>query len=111
MKANTAAPLSVIVSLPFRFHLGKSLRWRHVRVPVGNVLLHTGDYNACMGAAPQQHMTCMEVWGGNQFTTQGVEFGGLDTWVYSKPYGEAHSGGDVYYASSCATGRISRLLV
>jgi len=64
-----------------------------------------------MGAAPQQHMTCMEVWGGNQFTTQGVEFGGLDTWVYSKPYGEAHSGGDVYYASSCATGRISRLLV
>src|SRR5258706_11775090 len=70
-----------------------------------------GDYNACMDAAPQQHMTCMEVWGGNQFTTQGVEFGGLDTWVYSKPYGEAHSGGDVYYASSCATGRISRLLV
>jgi len=64
-----------------------------------------------MDAAPQQHMTCMEVWGGNQFTTQGVEFGGLDTWVYSKPYGEAHSGGDVYYASSCATGRISRLLV
>jgi sigma-B regulation protein RsbU (phosphoserine phosphatase) len=53
----------------------------------------------------------MEVWGGSQMTAQGVTFGGLDTWVYSKPHAEAHSGGDVYYASSCATGRISRLLL
>ena len=56
-------------------------------------------------------MQCMEVWGGSQLTTRGTAFGGLDTWVYSKPYGQAHSGGDVYYASSCATGRISRLLL
>ena len=53
-------------------------------------------------------MQCMEVWGGSRLTAQGVEFGGLEAWVYSKPFGEAHSGGDVYYASSCATGRISR---
>jgi serine phosphatase RsbU (regulator of sigma subunit) len=53
----------------------------------------------------------MEVWGGSQLTTRGVEFGGLDAWVYSKPYGDAQHGGDVYYASSCATGRISRLLL
>jgi serine phosphatase RsbU (regulator of sigma subunit) len=53
----------------------------------------------------------MEVWGGSQLTSRGVEFGGLDAWVYSKPFGGAHSGGDVYYASSCATGRISRLLL
>jgi phosphoserine phosphatase RsbU/P len=58
-----------------------------------------------------QHMQCMEVWGGSQLTARGVEFGGLDAWVYSKPYGKAHAGGDVYYASSCATGRISRLLL
>ena len=58
-----------------------------------------------------QHMQCMEVWGGSQLTARGVEFGGLDTWVYSKPYGDAQHGGDVYYASSCATGRISRLLL
>ncbi|HEX4642384.1 MAG TPA: PP2C family protein-serine/threonine phosphatase [Candidatus Acidoferrales bacterium] len=58
-----------------------------------------------------QHMTCMEVWGGSQLTTRGVEMGGLDAWVYSKPYGEAQRGGDVYYASSCATGRITRLLL
>lgn len=56
-------------------------------------------------------MQCMEVWGGSQLTARGVEFGGLDAWVYSKPYGKAHAGGDVYYASSCATGRISRLLL
>ena len=56
-------------------------------------------------------MQCMEVWGGSQLTTRGVEFGGLDAWVYSKPYGNAQHGGDVYYASSCATGRISRLLL
>src|SRR5713226_4905196 len=53
----------------------------------------------------------MEVWGGSQITARGVEFGGLDAWVYSKPYGQAERGGDVYYASSCATGRISRLLL
>ena len=58
-----------------------------------------------------QHMQCMEVWGGSQLTAAGVAFGGLDAWVYSKPYGEAQFGGDVYYASSCATGRISRLLL
>jgi len=58
-----------------------------------------------------QRMQCMEVWGGSQLTSAGVEFGGLDAWVYSKPYGQAKAGGDVYYASSCATGRISRLLL
>jgi sigma-B regulation protein RsbU (phosphoserine phosphatase) len=53
----------------------------------------------------------MEVWGGSQLTTRGVAFGGLDAWVYSKPHGDAEHGGDVYYASSCATGRIARLLL
>src|SRR6266436_9314302 len=60
---------------------------------------------------PAQHMQCMEVWGGSQLTSAGVEMGGLDAWVYSKPFGEAQRGGDVYYASSCATGRITRLLL
>ncbi len=61
--------------------------------------------------SPTQHMQCMEVWGGSQLTSKGVELGGLDVWVYSKPYGEAQRGGDVYYVSSCATGRIARLLL
>lgn len=56
-------------------------------------------------------MQCMEVWGGSQLTSNGVELGGLDVWVYSKPFDQAQRGGDVYYVSSCATGRISRLLL
>ena len=68
-------------------------------------------YNASMADSPAQHMTCMEVWGGSQLTSNGVELSGLDVWVYSKPYGEAQRGGDVYYVSSCATGRISRVLL
>ena len=66
-----------------------------------------------MSAVPNQsqHMTCMEVWGGSELTERGIEMGGLDAWVYSKPFGQAQRGGDVYYASSCATGRISRLLL
>ena len=58
-----------------------------------------------------QHMQCMEVWGGNQVVDSGVVMAGLDAWVYSKPFGGAEGGGDVYYVSSCATGRITRLLV
>src|SRR4029079_2161444 len=73
-------------------------------------------YNALVSGQPAtqhatQHMQCMEVWGGSQLTSRGVAFGGLDAWVYSKPYGNAQHGGDVYYASSCATGRIGRLLL
>lgn len=64
----------------------------------------TGDHGT-------EKMQCMEVWGGSRLTAQGVEFGGLDAWVYSKPFGDSSHGGDVYYASSCATGRISRLLL
>src|SRR5271154_1672411 len=64
-----------------------------------------------MSSQPSQQMQCMEVWGGSQLTSRGVELGGLDAWVYSKPYGQAQRGGDVYYASSCATGRITRLLL
>jgi len=59
----------------------------------------------------QHHMQCMEVWGGNQLADSGVVMAGLDAWVYSKPFGGADGGGDVYYVSSCATGRITRLLV
>ena len=64
-----------------------------------------------MSDSPTPHMPCMEVWGGSQLTARGVVFGGLDAWVYSKPHGKAQRGGDVYYASSCAAGRISRLLL
>src|SRR5947208_2670834 len=58
-----------------------------------------------------QHMTCMEVWGGNTLVDTAVNLSGLDAWVYSKPYADSAEGGDVHYVSSCATGRITRLLL
>ncbi|MDQ3440935.1 MAG: serine/threonine-protein phosphatase [Planctomycetota bacterium] len=61
--------------------------------------------------AEPQVMQCMEVWGGNQAVDSNVVMAGLDAWVYCKPYRDAEGGGDVYYVSSCATGRINRLLV
>jgi hypothetical protein len=60
--------------------------------------------------APQR-MHCMEVFGGSQLAARAVQFGGLDTWLFSKPFGEERDGGDVYYASSCINGRISRFLL
>jgi phosphoserine phosphatase RsbU/P len=64
-----------------------------------------------MAAYDNQHMQCMEVWGGSQSIARAVEMGGLDAWIYSKPFEQAQGGGDIYYASSCATGRINRLLL
>jgi len=55
-------------------------------------------------------MQCMEVWGGNALVDASVQMAGLDAWVYSRPF-EHNEGGDVYYVSACATGRITRLLV
>ena len=66
---------------------------------------------ATMSDSPAEHMECLEVCGGSQLTARGVVIGGLDAWVYSKPHGQAPRGGDVYYASSCAAGRITRLLL
>src|SRR5215470_7032706 len=66
-------------------------------------------------AADQPHsqstMQCMEVWGGNQASDNGVIMPGLDAWVFSRPYRGEDAGGDIHYVSSCATGRITRILV
>lgn len=56
-------------------------------------------------------MTCMEIWGGNRATARSITLPGLDAWICSRPYQQADSGGDVYYVSNCATGRITRLLL
>src|ERR1700741_1057169 len=74
-------------------------------------MYQVAGYNALVSDPSPQHMQCMEVWSGSQLTARGVEFGGLDAWVYSKPYKQAKHGGDIYYASSCATGRVTRLLL
>lgn len=56
-------------------------------------------------------MTCMEVWGGNRSTWSSFVVPGLDIWIYSQPFEGDEQGGDVYYVSSCASGRITRMLV
>ncbi|QEG38131.1 Phosphoserine phosphatase RsbU [Roseimaritima ulvae] len=56
-------------------------------------------------------MQCMEVWGGNRPIDRNIETPGLHVWAFCKPHGKSLSGGDVYYLSSCASGRITRLLL
>lgn len=58
-----------------------------------------------------EQMQCMEVWGGNRSVEKHFQMPGLQVWLYSRPFDDAVSGGDVYYLSSCASGRISRLLL
>ena len=41
-------------------------------------------YNTVVSTQPEQHMQCMEVWGGSQLTSAGVEMGGLNVWVYQQ---------------------------
>lgn len=59
---------------------------------------------------PEQ-MLCMEVWGGNTAVNRWFQMSGLDAWVYSRPHGGSPGGGDVHYLSSCASGKITRILL
>lgn len=59
----------------------------------------------------QHRMECMELWGGSHETDTTVEMTGLRAHVYSQAFGDSARGGDVYYFSSCASGRISRVLL
>ncbi|QEG21047.1 PP2C family protein-serine/threonine phosphatase [Mariniblastus fucicola] len=60
---------------------------------------------------PRQRMSCMEIWGGNQKIEQSFEAAGLDIYVHSQPFQNDDAGGDIYYLTSCASGRISRFLL
>jgi phosphoserine phosphatase RsbU/P len=60
---------------------------------------------------PIHGMTCMEIHGGNVAVRREVAAPGLHGWIDSAPYQQAAAGGDVYYLSNCATGRITRLLL
>ena len=59
-----------------------------------------------------ERMTCMEIWGGNLAIDKYFEAPGLDIYVHSAPYKDSQTGGgDIYYLTSCASGRISRFLL
>lgn len=68
--------------------------------------------NPLESTPPDAHlMQCMEVWGGNRAISSCVAMPGLTAWVYSQPYEGQDSGGDLHYVTSCATGRITRLVI
>lgn len=57
-------------------------------------------------------MQCMEIWGGNLAIDRSVSAPGLRIHVHSTPYRASQSGGgDLYYLTSCASGRITRFLL
>jgi serine phosphatase RsbU (regulator of sigma subunit) len=56
-------------------------------------------------------MQCLQVWGGNRAATQTLHMTGLDLYLVARPFEDQDAGGDVYYASSCASGRISRVIL
>ena len=57
------------------------------------------------------NLQCLEIWGGNHAVDTGVSMPGIDAWVYSEPFEHTSGGGDVHYVTSCATGRIARVLL
>ena len=61
---------------------------------------------------PPERMHCMEIWGGNRAISKDFAAPGLDIYVHSSPFeGSKTGGGDLYYLTSCASGRITRFLL
>ena len=56
-------------------------------------------------------LQCLQVWGGTEAAEQTLAMTGLDGYLYAKPHQGAKRGGDVYYLSSCASGRITRVIL
>jgi serine phosphatase RsbU (regulator of sigma subunit) len=60
---------------------------------------------------PTTNLQCLQVWGGTEAADQTLAMTGLDGYLYAKPHQGAKRGGDVYYLSSCASGRITRAIL
>lgn len=56
-------------------------------------------------------LQCLQVWGGTEAADQTLAMTGLDGYLYARPHQGAKRGGDVYYLSSCASGRITRVIL
>jgi serine phosphatase RsbU (regulator of sigma subunit) len=61
--------------------------------------------------ADKTHLQCLQVWGGTEAVDQTLAMTGLDGYLYARPHRGAARGGDVYYISSCASGRITRAIL
>ena len=56
-------------------------------------------------------MKCMEIRAGSRSVEESFDTPGLDAWIFSRPFEEADSGGDVHYVSLCGGGLITRLVI
>lgn len=74
-------------------------------------MTNIGNEQPQQSTVSSETMSCMEVWGGSSATWSSFTVPGLDLWVYSQPYDGAETGGDIYYVSSCASGRITRIVL
>jgi serine phosphatase RsbU (regulator of sigma subunit) len=54
-------------------------------------------------------LPCQDIWGGNAAVDAAIATPGLDIWVHSRPVGGSEEGGDLYYASLCDGGRLTRV--
>ncbi len=62
--------------------------------------------------AGPEHLNCMEVRGGHAQADYFFSRPGLDVWVASRPQrNTTQEGGEVHFFSSCASGRITRMLL
>ncbi|QDV23250.1 PP2C family protein-serine/threonine phosphatase [Aureliella helgolandensis] len=61
---------------------------------------------------PRNRLHCMEVQGGHGTDSQFFRRPGLDVWIWNQSRQDAKvEGGDIHYVSSCASGRITRMLM
>jgi len=60
----------------------------------------------------EDRMNCMEVWGGNRASNSRLRRPGLDVSIWSDPRNSTDAGGgDLHLLSSCASSRITRILL
>jgi sigma-B regulation protein RsbU (phosphoserine phosphatase) len=82
------------------------------RLPFGRLVLQVPSTIAELDDPDDARMKCMEVWGGNGATNNYLSRPGLDVWIWSQSQGCADAGGgDLHLLSSCASGRITRILL
>jgi serine phosphatase RsbU (regulator of sigma subunit) len=56
-------------------------------------------------------LQCLEIWGGTTAVDEAVSVHGLDLYVFSRPFHDEASGGDVYLVSMCGAGNIARIML
>lgn len=64
-----------------------------------------------MAAEQATAIKCLEVWGGVEAVDTVVSLPGIEAYVHSQPHEGAAQGGDVYYLSSCFSGRVGRIVL